>query len=237
MKPPVIGVTRDWNGSGNPDRHYDFYAQSILNAGGVARGICYGPPDTALDALVGLDGLLFTGGDDLDPSLWGEPWHPMAVKVDPRRQAFELALLRRAESRRLPILGICLGCQLINVYRGGTLIQFLPDYPRANPIEHRRVNDTITRHEVHLEQGSKLSLAIGKSVINVNSYHKQSIARTGERLRITAHALDGVVESIEDPDLPLLVGVQWHPERISNEPDQRALFQMLVTAAAVYASR
>jgi putative glutamine amidotransferase len=234
MTPPLIGITRDSDGTPGPtDSHYSFYRDSVAKAGGQPREIFYTADLTGIPALLDeLDGLLLSGGDDLDPALYHQPWHPKAHKIDPRRQAFELELLRQAEARRLPILGICLGCQLMNVHRRGSLIQFLPEVSRPSALEHRKINGVLLRHDVALTANSLLARTTGKATLNVNTYHKQAIDRIGQRLNATARATDGVIEAVEDPTLPLFVGVQWHPERISDEPDQLAIFKLLVKAAS-----
>ena len=180
-----------------------------------------------------LDGILFSGGDDLDPALFGETRHPNAEPIDPDRQRFELALIAEVEKRRMPALGICLGCQLMNVHRGGSLNQFLPDQARDEALEHRRLapGDSTRRHAVKLEPGTRLAAAIGKGEISVNTRHKQSVNRTGKGLRVIAKAPDGVVEAIEDPSHPFFMAVQWHPENLSNEPEHLAPFKLLVEHA------
>jgi putative glutamine amidotransferase len=127
------------------------------------------------------------------------------------------------------MLGVCLGCQVINVHRSGSLIQFLPDLP--DKLEHRKLNDVVLRHDVTISPDSVLALAVRKTQISVNTYHKQAVDTVGRGLRVTARAPDGVIEAIEDPTMPLLVGVQWHPERISSEPEHSAIFKMLVEAS------
>lgn len=236
MTKPIIAVTRDSDGTpGATDAHYPFYAGSVERAGGEPVAVFYSSDLGKIGEILDrADGLLFSGGDDLDPALYGQRWHPKAQAVDPRRQTFELALLAEAERRRMPILGICLGCQLMNVYRGGSLIQFLPDVARPSPLEHRKVENVLRRHDVMLEGDSSLARAIGKVSINVNTYHKQAIDQIGRALRVVARAPDGVIEGVEDATLPLFVGVQWHPERISEEPEQTAIFRLLVEAAQAY---
>jgi len=230
---PIIGITCDSDGTPGPtDFHHQHYSCSVEAAGAVARPIYYSHPIERIAELVdGLDGMLFSGGDDLDPALYGESWHPKAQAVDPQRQAFELALLAEAERRGMPILGICLGCQLMNVHRGGSLIQFLPDVPRPGQLEHRKVNGIVRRHPIHLEEESILARAIGSTVLVGNTYHKRAVNRPGRGMRVTGRAPDGVVEAIEDPSFDLFVGVQWHPERISAEPDHAAIFRLLVSRA------
>lgn len=234
MPPPLIGVTRDSDGRPDvADPHFVHYATSVEKAGGRARPIYYRENLAAIDGILDqFDGLIFSGGDDLDPALYGQPWHPGAKPVDPRRQCFELALLAAAEARHLPLLGICLGAQLMNVARGGSLIQFLPDYPRANPLEHRKLDEPSRWHSVTLAPGSILHATVGQSSLRVNSSHKQALDRPGRGLIVSARASDGIAEAIEDPALPLFLGVQWHPERLHDRPKHLALFQLLTKASA-----
>lgn len=228
---PIIGMTLGQSDS-QPTR-YELpmdYATSIERAGGIPLAIPY-RTDLSLvpDILDAVDGMLFTGGDDLDPAIYGETYHPKAVPVDPDRQRFELALLAEVERRRVPALGICLGSQLMNVHRGGSLIQFLPEHARENPLDHRKdaANPT-RRHAVQIDPDSLLGQAIGKSKVMANSRHKQAVRNLGRGLRISARAPDGVVEAIEDPSMPLFLAVQWHPENLSTEPEHLAPFKLLV---------
>jgi putative glutamine amidotransferase len=122
---------------------------------------------------------------------------------------------------------------LLNVYRGGKLTQFLPDDNREEPIEHRRFGlDWSKRHAINLESDSAVAKSLGKTEVIANSSHKQAVKVPGKGLRVIATAPDGVIEGIEDPSLPLFVGVQWHPERMSDEGDHLALFKLLVDKAA-----
>jgi putative glutamine amidotransferase len=210
------------------------YALSIERAGGLPIMLPYKLDLSLIPEIVDrVDGVLFAGGEDLDPAAWGEEWHPNAERIDPDRQKFEMALLAEVERRRKPLLGVCLGCQLLNVYRGGKLDQFLPDVPRDDAIEHRKFGlDWSKRHAISIEPDSILSKALGKTRVIANSSHKQAVKTVGENLRVIATAPDGVIEGIEDPSLPLFVGVQWHPERLSEEADHLALFKMLVDKAS-----
>jgi putative glutamine amidotransferase len=232
MKRPVIGITID-NSTAHPDRYESpaAYAQAVERAGGLPLLLPYHTDA----ALVGhyadlLDGLLLSGGDDMDPALYGQSPHPKAVPCDPARTRFELALLAEIERRRMPALGICLGCQVMNVHRGGSLIQFLPDHDRIGAIEHRK-RDASPRHLVRIAPGNALNRAIGRSDLSVNTSHKQAVAAPGRGLRIIATAPDGVIEALEDPDLPLFLAVQWHPERLIDEPEHLAPFRLLVERA------
>ena len=212
---------------------YD-YTTSVERAGGLPWPLPFKSDLSLIPEFVDrLDGILFSGGDDLDPALFGETRHPNAEPIDPDRQRFELALIAEVEKRRMPALGICLGCQLMNVHRGGSLNQFLPDQARGEALEHRRLapGDSTRRHAVKLEPGTRLAAAIGKGEISVNTRHKQSVNRTGKGLRVIAKAPDGVVEAIEDPSHPFFMAVQWHPENLSNEPEHLAPFKLLVEHA------
>src|SRR5439155_25821430 len=167
-----------------------------------------------------------------------EEWHPKVARMDKRREEFEFALLAEVERRRMPALGVCFGSQLMNVYRGGSLTQFLPDVARDDSLEHRRLpGKDPGRHPINLDADSQLGRAIGKSDVSVNTYHKQAVKRIGRGLRIIATAPDGVIEAFEDPTLPLFAAVQWHPERLLDEAEHLAPFKLLVSKAAESAAR
>jgi putative glutamine amidotransferase len=232
MSRPRIGITTDYN-----DRLTQYalpygYATSVERAGGLPFMLPYRSDLSLVPEFVdALDGILFSGGADLDPQGYGETAVPEVEAIDPFREKFERALLAEVEKRRLPTLGICLGSQLMNVHRGGSLVQFIPDLPGDRPIEHRRMGDWNRRHSVQLEAGTQVFDRIGQADVQVNTSHKQAVNRVGQGLRVIATSPDGVVEGIEDPSYPLFVGVQWHPERMSDEPEHLALFQMLVDHA------
>lgn len=209
------------------------YATSVEKAGGLPLLLPYRSDLSLISLFVdALDGVLFTGGNDLNPALYGETYHPKAVPIDPVRQQFELALLAEVERRRMPALGICLGSQLMNVHRGGSLTQFLPELDRQSPLEHRKVNGVYPRHAVRVNPESLVARSTGKTELDANSSHKQAVRQVGRGLRVIGTAPDGVIEGIEDPTLPLFLGVQWHPERLSDEADHLALFRLLVDRAA-----
>lgn len=233
MKRPVIGITIDRN-TAHPDRYESpsHYAKAVEVAGGLPLLLPY-RTDPALipQVLDVLDGVLLTGGDDMDPARYGEEWHPKAIRTDPDRTDFELALLAEIERRRTPTLGVCFGCQILNVHRGGSLIQFLPDRERPDALEHRKLNVDVRRHPVRIEPGTQLARVVGKSEISVNTRHKQAIKDLGRGLRVIATAPDGVIEGIEDPSLPLMLALQWHPENLHEEPEHLAPFRLLIEKA------
>jgi putative glutamine amidotransferase len=233
MKRPTIAITID---SSERQGNYESpcsYSTAVEKAGGLPILLPYHSDLSLIPQYVDrIDGIVFSGGDDLDPAIFGEQRHPKAIPIDPARQKFELALLAEIERRRVPALGICCGSQLINVYRGGSLIQFLPDEDRPGALEHRKVGTELTRHPVSIDTKSELGAAIGKPTIQVNTYHKQSVRRIGKGLHVVATAPDGVIEAFEDPTFPLFAAVQWHPERLNDEPEHLAAFKLLVSKAS-----
>jgi putative glutamine amidotransferase len=232
MKRPIIGITLDTRDSGEYYQLGFDYSKSIEKAGGLPFAIPYKTDHALIPQIVdALDGILFTGGNDLDPALYGETWHPKAQKIDPDRQNFELALLAEVEKRKLPALAICLGCQLLNVYRGGSLHQFLPDIEGKS--EHRKTEEAVRRHPIKIESDSALGKVLNKTEISGNSYHKQAVKTVGRGLKVTAVSDDGVIEGLEDPSFPLLAAVQWHPERLNSEAEHLAPFRLLVEKASV----
>jgi putative glutamine amidotransferase len=190
-----------------------------------------GDADAMLD---GMDGLVLTGGEDIDPRHYGLRAHPALGEVHPGRDGFELALVRAALARRLPTLAICRGIQIANVALGGTLVQDLPS-ERPSNVEHDGTWPRDQRvHGVRVEAGSRLAKALGAEELTVNSFHHQAIALLAPGLTAVAHAPDGVIEGVEwaGGDWWML-GVQWHPEDLTGTKEgwDRAL--LLSFAAAV----
>jgi putative glutamine amidotransferase len=211
------------------------YARAIEAAGGLP--VVLAPIDPGgVDALLGrLSGLCLPGGPDLHPQWYGDAPHPELGPTEPELDAFELALARRADALGMPILAICRGAQLLNVARGGTLHQHLPGRPVPLEVAHRQAGPPErSTHPVEVERGSLLALWTGMGRLEVNSFHHQAVRRLGSDLRAVAWAPDGVVEAIEAPDRPFVLGVQWHAEGIAGRPEQEALFTAFVEAAAAY---
>ena len=208
------------------------YFEAVQAAGGIPvllppQPIDDGSADRILD---GLDGLIITGGGDIDAARYGAERHEKADRPNPERDAFEETLLTRAIVRELPFLGICRGLQLLNVARGGTLHQHLPDL--VGDDRYNAGGGVFTDTEARVEQGSTLAELVGGTVTG-KSYHHQAVADLGMGLRATAHTADGTVYGIELPEVPFGVAVQWHPEEDAAE-DAR-LFAGLVDAARHYA--
>ena len=198
---------------------YD-YVRAVERAGGRAVLV---PPDAdgIEEVLDGLDGLIFSGGNDMAPESYGADADPATNGTNPARDRGELALLAGALERDLPVLAICRGVEVLNVVRGGDLVQHLPDV--VGHEGHRAVVGEFSEHPVRVDPSSMLGEVRGP----VKSHHHQGLGRLGEGLREVAWAEDGVVEAVEDPQRPFLLGVLWHPEA---GEDQR-LFEQLVEAA------
>jgi putative glutamine amidotransferase len=179
-----------------------------------------------------LQGVCLSGGPDLDPVAYHARADAHLGPVEPELDAFELELARCADAAGLPVLGICRGCQVLNVARGGTLHQHLPDVTDGS-IAHRQTEPgRVPTHGVDVAGDSELSAVTGVSGhLDVNSFHHQAADTLGHGLRAAAWAPDGTIEAIEDPDSPLYLGVQWHAEGLVDRPEHLALFSALVDAA------
>jgi putative glutamine amidotransferase len=177
-----------------------------------------------------IDGLVLSGGGDIVPEHYGADAHPATGWLDPRRDEFELALVRAVRRRGCPILGVCRGMQLVNVALGGTLVQHLPDH---TDVDHEAVEQwDATAHWIEIEPTSRLRHLMSTDRMEVNSVHHQSIGELGQGLRAVAWAPDRVVEAVESGDEPILA-VQWHPEwAVSVDwARQRRLFENVVASA------
>jgi putative glutamine amidotransferase len=231
---PAIGIT-----IGYDDRRAGLhvlredYVKSVELAGGLPLVLAPGAPADAADVLAKVDGLLLSGGSDVDPALYGELPHPKLGAVVRARDDFELALTREAVARDVPIFAICRGHQVLNVARGGTLVQDIPSVVVAGVDHDARSERWERSHEVRVLQGTRLREILGRETVAVNSFHHQAVDRLGEGLVVSARSSeDRVVEAIEMPDRRFVVGVQWHPESFWNRPDGfGALFRALVLAA------
>ena len=237
---PKIGVTswhrQDKDGLERWEAIRDNYTGAIRRAGGapLVLPIADDDADLIVDYLDAVDGLLFTGGEDVAPAYYGEERDERCQEPDRERDLFELHLARGALSRRTPTLGICRGLQLLNVAAGGTLYQDTECRPgtlgyHAAPPEDRQK----LIHPVRILPGTRLHTIMGVAETRVTSTHHQFVKDLAPAFRITAESPeDGIAEGIERPDYPLLIAVQWHAERMYRDhPEHLALFQALVTAA------
>jgi gamma-glutamyl-gamma-aminobutyrate hydrolase PuuD len=202
------------------------YVDAVERAGG--RPVLIPPCSTGLEeTLDALDGIVFSGGGDVDPSIYGADPHPQTDEPQARRDESELELLRAALERDMPTLAICRGFQLLNVARGGDLVQHLPETVGTD--EHKQVPGEFAEHPVEVKDGTRLATIVGAHG-DVTSHHHQAVGRVGGGLVESAWAADGTLEAVEDPSRRFALGVQWHPEA---GEDQR-LFDELVTEARDY---
>jgi gamma-glutamyl-gamma-aminobutyrate hydrolase PuuD len=230
---PVIGITTyveeaSWGAWTLPAAliPYD-YVRAVERAGG--RALLVPPSEDAVDeTLDALDGLVFSGGNDMDPSTYGAEAHRTTSGTNPARDAGELALLTAALARDLPVLAVCRGFEVLNVARGGDLVQHLPE--QVGHEHHRAVLGQFSDHDVRVDESSRLGSLVGSELGDVKSHHHQALGRLGDGLREVAWAEDGTVEGVEDPDRRFTIGVLWHPEA---GEDQR-LFDALVAEARAY---
>ena len=208
-----------------------FYIEGVTRAGGIAVII---PPQeidsaAAKKILSSLDGLIITGGRDVESTRYGQAPHEMAEKPDSLRDLLEDQLITAAIEMKLPFLGICRGAQVLNVNRGGSLIQHLPDVVGDN--RYQPGGGNFAKMTMQVAAGSKLAALVGPSIDNCALYHHQAIDSVGEGLVVTAHSPDGVIQAVELKDHPFGLAVQWHPEQTLED---LRLFEALVSAASAY---
>lgn len=227
---PIIGITTESEFKPDVPRSRGSvkvnwnYPEQIALAGGIPIII---PPMADMHHIAQLiDGWLITGGEDIDARYWGEENHPEAKPNDDSRTEAEQRLYAELPAD-LPILGICYGCQLMNVLRGGSLVQHLPD-----EVETVHTHGELQRVELNPE--SRLVAAFQTKEVTGQSWHHQAVGRVGQDLNVVGKHDDGTIEAIEDPAHPYFLGVQWHPERTPNDPATQSLMKSFVAAAAEY---
>lgn len=230
---PAIGLTLD-DEQARPGMHVlrDDYIRSVQQAGALPLILPPGPPDDAPALLDRVDGLMLTGGVDIDPELFGQEPDPDIRRVDRERDDLEIALVREALDRDLPILAICRGIQVLNVAAGGTLLQHLPSQCPGGERHDCPEPRTGRVHGVDLQPGTALHRILREDHVSVNSFHHQAVDRVGDGLVVSARCGDDdVVEGLERPDRRFVVAVQWHPESFWNAPDSfQPLFDAQVQA-------
>ena len=233
---PIIGITTNstTNNFGQPlVLLQQSYVRAIMQAGGIPLLIPSLIADDGWDALYArLDGILFSGGGDIGLEHNPGEAHPRIDDVDPLRDSVELKMLNTAASDGKPFLGICRGCQVMNVALGGTLYTHIPDQ-LPNALDHSYPGNkrTVLVHEIKIEEGTHIAEIFGEPIIKVNSLHHQGLKDIAPSLRVAGHAPDGLVEAIELPDHPFGLGVQWHPEWLTDQEGTRNLFSKFVDAA------
>ncbi|MDR2183512.1 MAG: gamma-glutamyl-gamma-aminobutyrate hydrolase family protein [Clostridiales bacterium] len=218
-KKPIIGITT----SMDTQKHFlnSAYILAIGRAGGVP--VLLPSADHISRAIDAIDGLLLSGGGDIDGAFLGEPTHEMAADIWPQRDEAEIAAARAAYARNMPILGICRGLQILNVALGGGIVQHIEGHKQSRP-------RNMPAHGVHV--GGRLAQIMGMSDVMVNSTHHQAADRynMAEGLEICATAPDGTVEALCCADKPFVLGVQWHPEELIDMPEHFRIFQEFVVS-------
>jgi len=241
MPKPLIGITAErWSSSAaSPSRNMQgalaSYIDAVIGAGGLPVLIPLTlVGDDLRELYERLDGVLLTGGGDIEPSLFNAVKHPKTREIDPDRDRVEVDLTRRATAGHKPLFGICRGIQVFNVALGGTLVQDIPD-ELGSDIGHMcpssKYPPNYHAHSVKVEEETLLARCLGRPIAHVNSRHHQAVKDVAPGLEIAARAPDGVIEAIELPDHPFALGVQWHPENLQAQPEMKALFVKFVEAA------
>lgn len=230
---PIIGISvdctrdpEDLRTGGKLELNWN-YAQAVADAGGVPVLI---PPTADMTVLAGIvHGWLIPGGADIDAARFGEENHPKVVLQDPNRYEAELRMFEAIDPA-LPVFGICYGCQFLNVAKGGSLLQHVPD------VVGNDSHSGGTLQQYGIDQNSQLGMIVETNVMTGKSYHHQAIGRTATGLRVVSRHIDGTIEAVESTDRPWMIGVQWHPERTPEDGPTRKLFQDFIRAAAEYAA-
>lgn len=240
MAKPLIGITP--NIKPTPDRGeghfvYSAYVAMVARAGAIPVIVpIVATREEAREVLERLDGLVMTGGADMDPALYGGTARATDDPAPAERVKSDFAYAAAAKEMARPTLGVCLGCQVMNVADGGTLLQHIAeDLPGAR--RHEDDDGVSPDHDVSIEPGTRLRAILGVDRLRVNSYHHQSVAEVGRGWRPAARGDDGVIEAIERDDLPFFVAVQWHPERMPDADATRRLMAALLAAARGAPSR
>lgn len=227
---PLIGLTTYGR---SVDNRYSLpaeYLDAVRRAGGVPMLITPGEQrwDSPLQVL---DALILTGGGDIDPDRYRGKRHETNYGIDPERDAFEIEMGQRVMDSGLPTLGICRGAQILNVIRGGALVEHIPD-EFGESVLHRAPPRESVRHSVQLKRSSRLATILGLEELHVTSWHHQALRGVAPGLEAVGHAPDGTIEAVEMPDHPWLIAVQWHPElTAATDPLQQKIFDAIVAKA------
>ena len=227
---PFIGITTYGRGPHNRYILPAEYVDAVRRAGGIP--LLLPPGEERMDAVLPLlKAVVFSGGGDLDPDLYGGSRHETIYMVEPERDRSEIDLARRVFDLEVPTLAICRGSQILNVAKGGTLIEHLPDEV-GETVNHRVPPREPTPHPIRVAPASRLAGLLGATDFSCMSWHHQAIRQVAPGFEVVAHAPDGTIEGLEVPSHPWLVAVQWHPELTAAEdPIQQRLFDALVEAA------
>jgi putative glutamine amidotransferase len=231
---PVIGINTDVSGDDREGRIMlgHSYVDAITSAGGIPLLLppVENDPEAIKRYVAMCDGFLFTGGRDISPQRYNsDTTHPAINLLNPRRENFDFALMDAAVKSGKPVLGVCLGAQELNVAFGGSMIADLPTQT-SSTINHKPGNGQLS-HEVEITTGTRLHNLLSTTTLQVNSIHHQACDRLGQGLMVMAKAPDGVIEAFESEQHDFVVGVQWHPELLTEVPEHLAVYKALVEAA------
>lgn len=233
MAKPLIGITT-YNTKNPYGRDIaavqHTYIRAVVQAGGVPILIPAILPEDELNELyTHLGGILFSGGGDISLKYFDGEEHPSIHEVDEARDITEISLLRQSVQYEKPFLAICRGMQVMNVALGGTLHTHIPDQI-PNSLKHNNEEFTLLSHPVNIDEESRMAEIFGETLLQVNSLHHQGLKDIASNLRIVGHAPDGVIEAVEIPDHPYAIGVQWHPEWLTDQAVMQRLFKSFVDA-------
>ncbi len=233
---PIIGITasRSHNSYGQPAVQLtEAYVNAVIAGGGVPVVIPSSLAEGGWETLYAhLDGILFSGGGDIAVERFSGDPHPRVDEVEPDRDSVELSLLHAAAAGGKPFLGICRGCQLVNVALGGTLYTHIPDQ-LLGALDHAYPGNmrTVLVHEVQIEEGTLAANVLAEPIVHVNSHHHQGLKDVAPDLRVAGRSPDGLVEIVELPEHPFAMAVQWHPEWLTFQEPSRNLFRRFIQAA------
>ncbi len=228
MQKPIIGITPDYSYAKTRFKISKNYSDAVLLAGGIPVMLF---PDTPFPDFV--QGILFTGGGDIDPLLFGEEPILQNGEISPLRDAYELHLCKEALQRALPLLGVCRGMQIMNIATGGSIYQDIGVQTHSTLKHNQQAPRSYATHSIQIQQDSLLAALWQTKSIVVNSVHHQAVSKLGAGFMISAKSTDALTEAIENPEYDFVVGVQWHPEAMQTK-EQMALFERFVQAAKRY---
>lgn len=227
---PIIGITGNFIEDENFTGVRKYYIDAVLKAGG--NGIILPPvvDEVIVNSYLSIcQGFIFTGGGDIDPFYWGEEPSPAVRKINPLRDKFEMMLATKVLGGVKPVLGICRGCQVLNVADGGSLIQDI-----STSLSHEQnAPENHPFHDVFIAKNSILYRILGEDRIRVNSFHHQAVYKPGLNMKVTARSSDGTIEAVESRNHPFVVGVQWHPECMEDKYSFY-LFRSFINACLQY---
>ena len=211
------------------------YVKAIEAHGGNVRFLIRDKQPAEL-FVANIDGLLIPGGGDIHPQYFGESWHPTLKYVSEARDESEIRLSQQALEADLPILGICYGIQIMGIAMGGNLYQDIDDEYPTEALCHTKINGVDSQHDIEIESDSLLNQITGERVAKVNSAHHQAVKDSGEGFVVTARTAEGIIEAMENPSKRFVLGVQYHPERMTQTPEfrehRRKLFETFIKAAS-----